>query len=972
MIRKLGQALHCKNNQAKNNQAKSISPLPAIFLLLVAPMFIFAFVIFSILSQSVAALPPPATEFYGTVIDNSLIGFPEGTNVSAFDVNGTMCGYYNVTSAGYYGILSCNGDDSDSSEDEGADSGDIISFRINNETASTLNDSAWSAGLFKRVDIFLNRAPILLPIGNLNASEDSIFYYDVNAIDDDNDTLTYSRITSPSFSSLTINSLEGVINFTPVNNEVGSYFIRFIVTDGFLNDYEDILFTVINTNDPPYFEQNLTNQTVYEASPVDYDINCSDDDLINGDTIVYSLNVSKITISSSTGIISWEPSDGDVGNYTINATCTDGTIAVGQIFTLRVIDINQAPVLSPIGDKSALSDAILTINITASDPDTDSLNFSSNHTGLSLAPYSITGTLATFSGAAYGVGNYTVNMSVTDGNYTDYEIFTIRIYQAPFCGDGICAGGENCVTCGSDCGSCPAGSSSGGGGSGGGAGGGSASGALSGLTGTSITSAIQGLIRSTSDTKYMCIEDWLCSPWGACKPVTWSGSHATGVTERTCRDLNSCNSVNNKPDEKRSCQYVVPGTCNDNRKNQNEEGIDCGGSCPPCPTCTDGSKNGREEGVDCGGPCEPCTIIKYAQLFLERPGPFFLSEELRHFPWLLLLVLLLITTFFTGYDISYQSYLKKKPFDVYRQKIVGYRKFRKRMYIFLANFDSLGILMMLYLYFLGSLFSINVWLLVPFILVMPVLIAFVVRELEYNEYRMATRERRLEQLHHREIRYFVRQEQELITEQYDKFLSYADEIGSRMKNSEDNQAFTKLATTIGAVHKLAVVSKKLLTYQPDNYLKSLGRQVMDDAHFRKFAKEYAEPHFALLDLARILKSFVKKEFDLEQEREFLAVCRDINRDKLLISVMTSQPDLIVAYNRLIDCYNLIKDGHKLLTDDEQSMSSQEHDFVATVDTLGSDKEFKAEVAKSKQLATLYNSLILIYNSIKKKRNLEKR
>ena len=53
-------------------------------------------------------------------------------------------------------------------------------------------------------------------------------------------------------------------------------------------------------------------------------------------------------------------------------------------------------------------------------------------------------------------------------------------------------------------------------------------------------------------------------------------------------------------------------TCYDGIKNGDEEGVDCGGSCPdacaPEPTCYDGIQNGDEEGVDCGGSCpNECT-----------------------------------------------------------------------------------------------------------------------------------------------------------------------------------------------------------------------------------------------------------------------------------------------------------------------------------------------------------------------------
>ncbi|MFH1317350.1 MAG: hypothetical protein ABII01_07555 [Candidatus Woesearchaeota archaeon] len=47
-------------------------------------------------------------------------------------------------------------------------------------------------------------------------------------------------------------------------------------------------------------------------------------------------------------------------------------------------------------------------------------------------------------------------------------------------------------------------------------------------------------------------------------------------------------------------------TCFDGVKNQDEEGIDCGGICQECETCFDNIKNQDEENVDCGGSCSPC------------------------------------------------------------------------------------------------------------------------------------------------------------------------------------------------------------------------------------------------------------------------------------------------------------------------------------------------------------------------------
>lgn len=56
-----------------------------------------------------------------------------------------------------------------------------------------------------------------------------------------------------------------------------------------------------------------------------------------------------------------------------------------------------------------------------------------------------------------------------------------------------------------------------------------------------------------------------------------------------------------------STTTLLSETCFDGVQNQDEGGVDCGGSsCPPCPTCLDGLLNQDEFDVDCGGVCPRC------------------------------------------------------------------------------------------------------------------------------------------------------------------------------------------------------------------------------------------------------------------------------------------------------------------------------------------------------------------------------
>ncbi len=120
----------------------------------------------------------------------------------------------------------------------------------------------------------------------------------------------------------------------------------------------------------------------------------------------------------------------------------------------------------------------------------------------------------------------------------------------------------------------------------------------------------------TARPKPPCIPKWECDDWGKCKP--------TGIRTRRCVDLNHCNSSFYTPPMVLNCTYVP--TCQDHIKNQGEEGVDCGGPCPPCPSCHDGIKNQGEEGVDCGGPCSPCPschdgIQNEGELGIDCGGP---------------------------------------------------------------------------------------------------------------------------------------------------------------------------------------------------------------------------------------------------------------------------------------------------------------------------------------------------------------
>ncbi|MGE0793018.1 MAG: hypothetical protein AB7V77_02430 [Candidatus Woesearchaeota archaeon] len=91
---------------------------------------------------------------------------------------------------------------------------------------------------------------------------------------------------------------------------------------------------------------------------------------------------------------------------------------------------------------------------------------------------------------------------------------------------------------------------------------------------------------------------WKCEDWGACYP--------NGTQKKECKDIFACDSNNYLKYFWQECTYIHH--CDNKIKDQDEEGVDCGGiDCEVCQTCFDKILNNLEEEVDCGGPnCQPC------------------------------------------------------------------------------------------------------------------------------------------------------------------------------------------------------------------------------------------------------------------------------------------------------------------------------------------------------------------------------
>ena len=90
--------------------------------------------------------------------------------------------------------------------------------------------------------IFGNEPPVIQSSPSLNVKLGDTYSYQVDAIDDNDDNLTYSLILAPD--GMTINSSTGAVSWTPEEGQVGENDVKVKVSDGWHGIIQDFTIEV--------------------------------------------------------------------------------------------------------------------------------------------------------------------------------------------------------------------------------------------------------------------------------------------------------------------------------------------------------------------------------------------------------------------------------------------------------------------------------------------------------------------------------------------------------------------------------------------------------------------------------------------------------------------------------------------------------------------------------------------------------
>jgi hypothetical protein len=268
------------------------------------------------------------------------------------------------------------------------------------------------------------------------ATEDLLYSvdFDANDIDPTLDVLTWYLTTNAGW--LEIEGSTGVIIGTPMNEDVGSYWVNVSVEDGNDGlDHVNFTMTVNNVNDPPFITtMDLEIATEDELYYMDYEGIDIDP---TADSLTWSLatDAKWLEINNLTGNLSGIPTNDDVGKYWVNVSVADGNRGIDwSNFTLTVNNVNDPPIITTDAVEVVNATELYSVDYDAVDidPTNDILTWSLTTNASDWL--TIDSNLGVLSGtpSSEDVGNYWVNVTVNDGNSgSNWHYFVLTIISVP-------------------------------------------------------------------------------------------------------------------------------------------------------------------------------------------------------------------------------------------------------------------------------------------------------------------------------------------------------------------------------------------------------------------------------------------------------------------------------------------------------------------------------------------------------------
>ena len=254
--------------------------------------------------------------------------------------------------------------------------------------------------------------PSFLSVPPVFGLVDTPYLYLPLAEDPDGDALSYTLLNGPA--SMTLNTTNGLVEWTPNSGEVGAHPVQIRVDDT-ANHLATQFYSIEVLSTPSNLPPVIVSQPRAAATQDEgylYTVRGIDPEAL---TLTYTITSgpSGMTIDSLTGELTWTPDVADLGPHSIQIKGSDPAGASGaQSFTLTVKGPNTAPLFTSTPVTEASADSLYQYLALAEDAD-DPVTYVLTSPTAGLTINSQTG-LASWNPTAADIGNYPVTIVATD------------------------------------------------------------------------------------------------------------------------------------------------------------------------------------------------------------------------------------------------------------------------------------------------------------------------------------------------------------------------------------------------------------------------------------------------------------------------------------------------------------------------------------------------------------------------------
>jgi len=268
----------------------------------------------------------------------------------------------------------------------------------------------------------VNDAPAFVSMPDTIALEDVLYSSAVTAEDIDGDSIIFRAPLLPAW--LSFNDTTHILSGTPIQDDVGDYYVILRISDGTLTVDSSFVITVLNTNDAPTFTSTPITSGL-QGSLYSYTVTAED---IDGDTLIFSAPVLPLwlTLDPLTQLLSGTPGNDDVGTHGISLVVNDSTVDVVQSFNIIVEDVNDPPHFTSTPIEEARPGSAYIYTVTAEDIDGDGITFAA----LVLPGWLTFNTQTHVLSATPGVedvGDQHVTIRVSDGSLHADQTFVVTV-----------------------------------------------------------------------------------------------------------------------------------------------------------------------------------------------------------------------------------------------------------------------------------------------------------------------------------------------------------------------------------------------------------------------------------------------------------------------------------------------------------------------------------------------------------------